>query len=340
MGYELELFAFNKKPNCTSLRKIKWLKDWRLYEEKNSNAWYLIGQFENDLVVFNSPKITPITISSEITDIITAISSVIQRGKYMPNKGMITALSCTRALSAVLHQPVLCLQSNDDGNDGGCIYDDGKLEYIQFEYDWDRAFSVDDKANISIEKFYPVNTEPDAAEGRLLHQIACEIATTFFATKDIWAVPDESEGVNGRQLTLIARVGEQPTPTFRKVLHQKFGENPSFSDVYDEVAPHIALALCPTVILADRAIRKRHENMIWECFGYIHPFASKYYDAKKNGGSFKSLDKLLSNILHYQNRLHPKPEFRNTSYNFIHMNKKLRHQLFLLSIRRNILGLF
>ncbi len=334
MGYKIEYYAFNQKPDIKKLNNIQWLNDWWLYEETGTDIWYLVGKNADNDFYLSPPKIKLPNIPDGINELAKKIQSETLCGEYFPNKSIIICLASTCLISCQLDQPVLCLSSDDEDTDGGYIYDNGQLQCASFESS-EGSIHINKNLKITTQLYSNGNDLKDD-KPRHLFQIANKVANVFFKTKEPWMMPYEPEDIISRKIRRITQKGNTPTLKLNKLLYKKLGNSPPFSEIYDEMASNITSALQTDIILADRESRNFYQEVISNYWLYVYGITDKNFGKKKDDKDFLALQHMLTNISHYLKLLRPKPEFRKKAYDFNSMNRNLRKQWFLITARKNL----
>ncbi|MCK0128570.1 hypothetical protein [Erythrobacter sp. F6033] len=336
--YYIEFFAFRDEPNVATLEAIDWLTGWRLFEQVDTEAWYLEGPSNEDGITFfeqlqtsSKPKARKIaSLSSRILD------RIIEEGGDKNLFDELTFLQCG-VLSAKLEQPIIHVGGNDEGYDSFIEFDSGKLVGAKCEIDWDRALVIDQDGAMHVERFYPEGTDPDTAKPRYAHDIATRGTAAFFGA-ETWLISSDPYDFKQSNFRLIAEKGKAPPKIehLSDVLYKRLGPSPKIGVILAEIEGYVDAALSVELISAENEARFKAD----EVTGGMSIYASNAHRETKGFQLMRhnQLKAFLIDLSSYTQALRPKPEFRRKDSNLPGVRSSLSMRWRTIKLAAKFLG--
>ncbi len=340
MGCDVEFYAFREAPDVAKLQSTKWLPAWRLFKQKDANAWYLEGPTENASITFFEPLhlhgAKP-PMSAKIKAQAKAIRDRIKQEGGDVNLFDEYALRMCASLSAQLGQPVMFAGGNDEGFDCFISCEEGSLVEAKSDIHWYMAIVVGGDGTISIDQFFDPKADQNALIPRRECQSASEGTAAFFGADD-WTITSDPHDFDASSYELVAEHGEAPQAelSLSEALFKRFGAKPQPRELLDEIAPYVDGALAEDLSDAENERRFDADTQTGQLVVYLGYCRQK--PAFKHRHLMGALKALLSDLSGYTLALRPKPQFRKDNTGLERQRQALAMRWKAIKLEGRILG--
>jgi len=325
MGWQISFLGLNQAPDFDKLNSISWLKNWRLFQEPETEAWLLEGQGQSDTITFfEEIKTSNLVLKDAQSALLKKIETELARndGRWYFFDSYTAKIALL--LSIELGQPVASFIGDDEGTDAAFIFDQGKLVTGQLQFEWNKALSFGPDAKAELEWLYPEGLSDEDEKfkpTRHMYQIALENAQAFFGSNFLDATLDFDRDDLDRYLLKAEKgVVKPPYRSKSDVLRDDLGTSPSPKQLIERFEPIIHAILDPSFPDAPNEHRFEMDKQVSGSVGYT---SNLRCSASPHLKFYADLSKVLGEISRYTMALRPKPDFRKRSINFKSWNREL-----------------
>ncbi len=191
MGYNLECIAFKSRPDVDKLKRLSWIRSFRIFGKVRGQEWYIEGPHHpaneraigksdapsNQISFYQPLRLNwwwhwgrhTVLATNQINKLRAAIAAESDDWQCLNGRVLMNALK----LSADLRTELLAVFGDDEGMDGGILCSKGGLAGGRMLVDGERVLTFDADGNYRIDPL-------DAPHGRMIHGIASEETARFF----------------------------------------------------------------------------------------------------------------------------------------------------------------